>query len=86
MVLNSIFSRILLWVFLLFDKLSLNTSSASSSLPSSSESFRRAVVSDERSFTPDLLDQACRVLDRIAAPIDLCNKFAEAVRLIKVCI
>ncbi|RTG89442.1 ubiquitin conjugation factor E4 A [Schistosoma bovis] len=56
---------------------------ASSSLPSSSESFRRAVVSDERSFTPDLLDQACRVLDRIAAPIDLCNKFAEAVRLIK---
>uniref|UniRef100_A0A3Q0KDX8 Ubiquitin conjugation factor E4 A n=2 Tax=Schistosoma mansoni TaxID=6183 RepID=A0A3Q0KDX8_SCHMA len=56
---------------------------SSSSLPSSSESFRRAVVSDERSFTPDLLDQACRVLDRIAAPIDLCNKFAEAVRLIK---
>ncbi|VDQ07413.1 unnamed protein product [Trichobilharzia regenti] len=30
-----------------------------------------------------MLDQACRVLDRIAAPIDLCNKFNEAVQLIK---
>ncbi|CAH8545764.1 unnamed protein product [Schistosoma turkestanicum] len=57
--------------------------SSSPSSPSPSEAFRRAVVSDERSFTPDLLDQACRVLDRIAAPIDLCNKFSEAVRLIK---
>ncbi|CAH8863515.1 unnamed protein product [Trichobilharzia szidati] len=56
---------------------------SSSSSPSPSEAFRRAVVSDERSFTPDLLDQACRVLDRIAAPIDLCNKFNEAVQLIK---
>ncbi|CAH8583789.1 unnamed protein product [Heterobilharzia americana] len=55
----------------------------SDTLSPSSEAFRRAVVSDERSFTPDLLDQACRVLDRIAAPIDMCNKFAEAVRLIK---
>ncbi|KAK4468669.1 hypothetical protein MN116_007853 [Schistosoma mekongi] len=60
-----------------------SSSSAMPSASSSSEAFRRAVVSDERSFTPDLLDQACRVLDRIAAPIDLCQKFSEAVRLIK---
>ncbi|KAF5403087.1 Ubiquitin conjugation factor E4 A [Paragonimus heterotremus] len=50
----------------------------------SAEAFRRAVVSDERSFHPDLLDQAVAVLTRVStAPIELCTKFSEAVVLIK---
>ncbi|KAF8570852.1 hypothetical protein P879_03214 [Paragonimus westermani] len=50
----------------------------------SAKAFRRAVVSDERSFHPDLLDQAVAVLTRVStAPIELCTKFSEAVVLIK---
>ncbi|KAG5449961.1 Ubiquitin conjugation factor E4 A, partial [Clonorchis sinensis] len=47
------------------------------------ESFRRAVVSDERSFTPDLLDQASNVLTRVASSPELVEKFNQAVTLIK---
>ncbi|KAA3673932.1 ubiquitin conjugation factor E4 A [Paragonimus westermani] len=56
----------------------------STSSSDSAEAFRRAVVSDERSFHPDLLDQAVAVLTRVStAPIEVCTKFSEAVVLIK---
>lgn len=50
------------------------------------QAFRRAVVSDERSFTSDLLDQANQVLHRVAAPTTLCEQFAKTITLIKVII
>lgn len=49
----------------------------------SAQAFRRAVVTDERSFSPDLLDQANSVLLRVAAPVELLDLFTKAVALIK---
>ncbi|TPP55714.1 Ubiquitin conjugation factor E4 A [Fasciola gigantica] len=47
------------------------------------QAFRRAVVSDERSFTSDLLDQTDQVLHRVAASANLCEQFAKTMDLIK---
>ncbi|CAH8596344.1 unnamed protein product [Dicrocoelium dendriticum] len=65
--------------------LSMNLTNNTDDLMSSdsAQAFRRAVVTDERSFTPDLLDQANSVLLRVAAPAELLDLFAKAVTLIK---